>query len=272
MPKQRKGFTLIELLVVIAIIAILMGILLPTLGRVRKQAKHVMCQSYLKQWATMINMYCDDNNRKFTIRGGPNENGRWALALLPYYKGSDKVRLCPLVKKSSNPGGVQGVEWWGSTFLAWQVPPWDAGGNRVIGMYGSYGINGYIHVPYNNAPIFQKPVSRFWRTLDVKGASEIPLFMDCYFWVGWPDSDDFPMKNEDEKDKSDQNAMNRFCMNRHDRRINSAFFDMSVRPVGLKELWILNWHRGYDRTGPWSSAGGVTPSDWPGWMSSFKDY
>jgi prepilin-type processing-associated H-X9-DG protein len=139
-------------------------------------------------------------------------------------------------------------------------------------MYGSYGINGYVHVPYLNGPVMGKEASRFWKTIDVKGASEIPLFMDCYFWCGWPDSDDSPPAAEDVKDKQDSNAMNRFCLNRHNGRINSAFFDMSVRPVGLKELWILNWHKGYNRTGPWSSAGGVTHEDWPGWMSKFKDY
>jgi prepilin-type N-terminal cleavage/methylation domain-containing protein len=45
----RRGFTLVELLVVIAIIAVLMAILMPTLQRVRRQARSVVCQSNLKQ-------------------------------------------------------------------------------------------------------------------------------------------------------------------------------------------------------------------------------
>lgn len=46
--RQGRGFTLIELLVVIAVIALLMTILLRAMGRVRKQAKAVICQSNLK--------------------------------------------------------------------------------------------------------------------------------------------------------------------------------------------------------------------------------
>ena len=48
--QNKKGFTLIGLFVVITIIALLMGILVSTLNKVRKQVKSVICQSNLKQW------------------------------------------------------------------------------------------------------------------------------------------------------------------------------------------------------------------------------
>jgi prepilin-type N-terminal cleavage/methylation domain-containing protein/prepilin-type processing-associated H-X9-DG protein len=54
---KHKGFTLIELLVVIAIIAVLMGILMPALQRVKKQAKGAVCKNNLRQIGVAANLY-----------------------------------------------------------------------------------------------------------------------------------------------------------------------------------------------------------------------
>lgn len=58
---HRNEFTLIELLVVVAIIAILAGMLLPTLGRARDMAKGVSCIANLKQLGVTWNLYAEDN-------------------------------------------------------------------------------------------------------------------------------------------------------------------------------------------------------------------
>ena len=73
---RKKGFTLIELLVVIAIIAILMGILMPALQRVKEQARDQICISHLKTIGLGIIMYAEDNDYKmpdfYTHTGSSN--------------------------------------------------------------------------------------------------------------------------------------------------------------------------------------------------------
>jgi len=64
---KKRAFTLIELLVVIAIIAVLMGILMPALQRVREQAKRRSCASRIRQHTLAIIMYADDNNNKLPM-------------------------------------------------------------------------------------------------------------------------------------------------------------------------------------------------------------
>jgi prepilin-type processing-associated H-X9-DG protein len=63
-----------------------------------------------------------------------------------------------------------------------------------------------------------------------------------------------------------------FCINRHNGSVNGLFLDWSVRKVGLKELWTLNWYTEFNRAGRWTKAGGAKPEDWPKWMRGLKDY
>jgi prepilin-type N-terminal cleavage/methylation domain-containing protein/prepilin-type processing-associated H-X9-DG protein len=57
---NRPGFTLIELLVVIAVIALLIGILLPALGKARSQGQSAKCQGHMRQYGTAHQIYITD--------------------------------------------------------------------------------------------------------------------------------------------------------------------------------------------------------------------
>jgi prepilin-type N-terminal cleavage/methylation domain-containing protein/prepilin-type processing-associated H-X9-DG protein len=63
--RKNKGFTLVELLVVIAIIALLMGILIPSLSKARLQAQLIVCKSNLRNYGLAGTMFIEANNNKF---------------------------------------------------------------------------------------------------------------------------------------------------------------------------------------------------------------
>lgn len=65
--RSTAGFSLIELLVVIAIIAVLIGILLPTLPGVRDSARRTACQANLRSFGQLITLYQDANKRVFPV-------------------------------------------------------------------------------------------------------------------------------------------------------------------------------------------------------------
>jgi prepilin-type N-terminal cleavage/methylation domain-containing protein len=70
--RRSGGFTLIELLVVIAIIAVLMGVLMPALNRVKEQARQQACGTRVRNHVLALNMYANENNGKM-----PNPGGSW---------------------------------------------------------------------------------------------------------------------------------------------------------------------------------------------------
>lgn len=298
--RKRRAFTLIELLVVIAVVALLMAILLPTLQRVRNQAKAVVCQSNLRQWSTLWATSVSENDGFFPGCGPddrppedwPNRPWNWGWGWgwgwggwwgdgywggygdRDSYWAAKEIRLCPMAARPANPTGRG--NWAGGTFLAWgrfrSKDDWPAEiRDSWEDSYGSYGMNHHSYWYWWRDP---RRDEYFWRTPYVQGANNIPLHMDSAYPRGWwwrtvarepPECDAIPTARV-------RDYRNPHCINRHNGGINSLFMDWSVRKVGLKELWTLKWHRQFNTHNHWTKAGGVRPEDWPEWMRGFKDY
>jgi prepilin-type N-terminal cleavage/methylation domain-containing protein len=102
----KRAFTLVEMLVVITIIAILAGLLLPTLNRAKEDGKRTSCASNLRQVNLAIRFYASDNSDSLPVLPDPNlyPNGVGAYykQLVKGYLGltgpaspNEKVFICP---------------------------------------------------------------------------------------------------------------------------------------------------------------------------------
>ena len=221
---NRKGFTLIELLVVIAIIALLMSIMMPTLGLVKRQAQATVCLAHLKQWALCFAMFMDDNGDQ--TLGGLN----WISPLEEYYKDL-KLFVCPGAKtpgvRRDDNGNIIG-----DTTHAWVAENFEFDSGKRLTFPGSYGFNYWANQDGASAPNWMD--NELWRRSTTKRFSQAPILVDSANTGFGALPTDVPGDYDSEPYWGGTNIdeIRSACIRRHPGfTVNVLFGDFSVRKV-----------------------------------------
>ncbi len=272
--KTKRAFTLVELLVVIGIIALLISILLPTLGKVRATANTTKCLSNLRQIATAYNLYLTES------RGKPIEivnvnGGGYVMFVLSERKflnlqTNPEIQFCPDAREeSAKPPSAYGTSGNASQALIGSVgTSWFRNFDPKLVSRGSYTYNGWVIYKQGQATSGDQIENHsntaprkgfFFNTIGkARPSSEVPLIGDGVWSEAFalektipaPTSNDPFVKAVGLGASSDDSdgQINRYYLSRHSKGMNMVFVDgHGERIDNLRHLWRMRHHAIWDK-------------------------
>lgn len=264
--RRQRAFTLVELLVVIGVIAVLIAILLPTLGRVRKQAQATACLSNLRQMGTAWVMYTADSKGRphpsvsATRHAPPQGQQGWFInpptsstgGGLPSYFLQQYIGTAPQLYNCPSVEEPLGADFaFGSEATAWRPGAFAITPSMLE--TGTYAYNSWLsdsilfRVGYPEAS--QSFGGFVQKVSQIRSSSNFPVYSDGK-WVEsllCLDTDILPSRAMQQAPLQGTalggNYMTTVAIQRHNGGINVVFADGSARNVPIRELWSLQWSR-----------------------------